>query len=66
VANGKQRKTIIFQLEQKEGIVVDEEKLKSYITNYYKNLFGAPEKNNFSLVEAYEVSKNLYQFWKFN
>jgi hypothetical protein len=35
VANGKQRKTRIFQLEQ-EWIVVGEEKLKSYITNYYK------------------------------
>jgi hypothetical protein len=32
---------------------VSEEKLKSYITNYYKNLFGAPAKNNFSLVEDY-------------
>jgi hypothetical protein len=46
VANGKQRKTRIFQLEQEEGIIVCEEKLKSYITNYYKNLFGASAKNN--------------------
>jgi hypothetical protein len=53
VANGKQRKTRI-KLEQEEGIVVGEEKLKSYITNFYKNLFGAPEKNNFSLVEGYK------------
>jgi hypothetical protein len=53
VANGKQRKTRIFQLEQEEGIVVGEEKLKSYITAYYKKLFGASEKNNFSLVETY-------------
>jgi hypothetical protein len=53
VANGKQRKTRIFQLEQEEGFVVGEEKLKSYITNYYKKLFGAPKENNFSLVEDY-------------
>jgi hypothetical protein len=26
--------------------------LKSYITNYYKNLFGAPEERNFSLDES--------------
>jgi hypothetical protein len=26
--------------------------LKSYITNYYKNLFGAPEEGNFSLDET--------------
>jgi hypothetical protein len=26
--------------------------LKSYITNYYKNLFGAPEDGNFSLDET--------------
>jgi hypothetical protein len=32
---------------------VGEEKLKSYITNYYKKLFGALEENNFSLVEDY-------------
>jgi hypothetical protein len=36
VGNEKQRKTRIFQLEQEEGIVVGEEKLKSYITNFYK------------------------------
>jgi hypothetical protein len=26
--------------------------LKSYITNYYKNLFGAPKEGNFSLDET--------------
>jgi hypothetical protein len=50
VANGKQRKTRIFQLEQEEGIIVSEEKLKSYITNYYKNLFGASVKNNLEMM----------------
>jgi hypothetical protein len=53
VAIGKQRKTRLFQLEQEAGIVVGEEKLKSYISNYYKKLFGTPEKNNFSLVDDY-------------
>jgi hypothetical protein len=28
------------------------DKLKSYITNYYKNLFGAPEEGNFFLDES--------------
>lgn len=28
------------------------EQLKSYITNYYKNLFGAPEEGNFSMDES--------------
>ncbi len=28
------------------------EQLKSYITNYYKGLFGAPEEGNFTLDES--------------
>jgi hypothetical protein len=52
VANGKRRKTRIFQLDQEEGIIQGEENLKKYITKYYKGLFGCPEKNNFLLVES--------------
>jgi hypothetical protein len=52
VANGKRRKTRIFRLEQEEGIIQGEENLKKYITNYYKGLFGRPERNNFSLLES--------------
>jgi hypothetical protein len=52
VANGKRRKTRIFRLEQEDGIIEGDENLKRYITNYYKDLFGRPEGNNFSLLES--------------
>jgi hypothetical protein len=48
VANGKRRKTRIFRLEQVEG----EEQLKCYITNYYKKLFGCPDRGRLSLNES--------------
>ena len=51
VANGRHRKTRIFQLEQDEGTIVGHDNLKTYITEYYKNLFGEPEQNDFSLNE---------------
>uniref|UniRef100_A0A453N1K1 Uncharacterized protein n=1 Tax=Aegilops tauschii subsp. strangulata TaxID=200361 RepID=A0A453N1K1_AEGTS len=40
IANGKHRKKKIIQLEQDEGTVIGHENLKSYISNYYKQLFG--------------------------
>jgi len=40
VANGKHRKQYIYQLEREDGIIVGDEQLKSYITYYYKGLFG--------------------------
>jgi hypothetical protein len=49
VANGKRRKTRIFRLEQDDEIVEGEEQLRSYITNYYKNLFGCPVGGGLSL-----------------
>jgi hypothetical protein len=52
VTNGKHRKTRIFQLEQEEGVIKGDVQLKKYISKYYKNLFGAPEENNFSMVES--------------
>jgi hypothetical protein len=42
----------IFQLEQDEGIIVGEDNIKTYITNYYKTLFGTPESNHFELNES--------------
>jgi hypothetical protein len=39
-------------LVQDEGIIEGQEHLKSYITNYYKNLFGALEKGNFHMDET--------------
>ena len=40
VANGRNRKTKIVQLEQEEGIIARDGNLKDYITDYYKGLFG--------------------------
>lgn len=37
LANGRHRKIKIFQLEQDEGVIVGDENLKTYITNFYKN-----------------------------
>jgi hypothetical protein len=42
----------IHSLVHDEGIIEGLEHLKSYITNYYKNLFRVPEKGNFSMDET--------------
>ena len=52
IANGKHRRQRIFQLEQEEGIIRGDVQLKTYITNYYKVLFGPSENNHLSLVET--------------
>ena len=52
VANGRHRKKLIRTLVQDEGTIEDHEQLKSFITSYYKGLFGAPEESNFSLDET--------------
>jgi hypothetical protein len=36
----------IFQLEQDEGTIAGQENLKVFITEFYKNLFGASSPNN--------------------
>jgi hypothetical protein len=41
----------IYQLEQDKGTIVGEENLEVYITEYYKKIFGAPAKNNFTTQE---------------
>jgi hypothetical protein len=51
LANGRHKKTQITQLEQEEGIIVGDDNLKNYVTNYYKSLFGLPENNLFILDE---------------
>ena len=51
-ANGRHRKKLIHSLVQDEGTIEGHEQLKSYITNYYKGLFGAPEEGNFSMDES--------------
>ena len=52
LANGRHRKKLIHSLSQDEGMIEGHEQLKSYITNYYKNLFGEPEEGNFSMDET--------------
>jgi hypothetical protein len=51
MANGRYRKKRIFQLEQEEGTIIGEENLRLYISDFYKNLFRAPAKNNFIMRE---------------
>ena len=48
IANGKHRKKRIFSLEH-EGGIEGQQNLKEYITKFYKDLFGPPEDNHFSL-----------------
>jgi hypothetical protein len=52
VANGRHRKKLIHSLVQDEGTIVGHEQLKSYITNYYKGLFGEPKEGTFSMEES--------------
>jgi hypothetical protein len=62
IANGKYRKKRIFQLEQDEGTIVGQENLKTFITEYYKMLFGAPMPCSVSLRE--EVNQDIPQLSK--
>jgi hypothetical protein len=52
VANGRHRRKLIHSPVQDEGTIEGHENLKSYITNYYKGLFGSPEEGNFSMDET--------------
>jgi mannosylglycoprotein endo-beta-mannosidase len=52
IANGCHRRKCIQSLVQDEGQIEGHEQLKSYITNYYKGLFGPPEERSFSLEES--------------
>jgi hypothetical protein len=52
VANGRHRKKRIHTRVQDEGTIEELDNLKTYITNYYKNLFGAKEDGNFSMDES--------------
>jgi hypothetical protein len=53
VANGRHRKKLIHSLVQDEGTIEGHENLKSYITNYYRGLFGSPDEGNFSMDETH-------------
>jgi hypothetical protein len=52
IANGKHRKTRIFQMQHEESIIEGDEALREYATNYYKDLFSAPTENSFTLDET--------------
>jgi len=39
-------------LENDQGVLVGDDRLKNHITNYYKDLFGPPENSDISLMEA--------------
>jgi hypothetical protein len=51
VANGKNRKQRIFQLEEDGQIICGDDQLKNYITEYYRGLFGSMEDDQLSLDE---------------
>jgi mannosylglycoprotein endo-beta-mannosidase len=52
VANGRRRKKCIHSLVQDECIIEGQEHLKSYISNYYKNMFGTLDEETFSMDET--------------
>jgi hypothetical protein len=39
------------QLEQEEGTIVGQDNLKTYISEFYKNLLGPPKPNHFGMIE---------------
>jgi hypothetical protein len=51
LANGKHRKTRIFQLHEGNHVITGDEDLKTYITEHYKNLFGPPNEEDVLLNE---------------
>jgi hypothetical protein len=48
-ANGRKRKNMIYSLDQEEGEIKGQSDLMKYITNFYKQLFGPPPENDFTL-----------------
>jgi hypothetical protein len=52
IVNVKHRRKKIFQLEQEEGTVVGQDNLKTYIFEFYKNLFGPHKPNHFGMIET--------------
>ena len=52
IANGKHRKTRIFQIHDGNQVISSDRDLKKFITTHYKGLFGPPEENNFRLDET--------------
>jgi hypothetical protein len=61
IANGKHRRKKFFQLEQDEGTIIGQENLKTYISEYYKQLFGLSTVSSCVLDESVtqDISKKL-------
>jgi hypothetical protein len=53
LANGKHRKTRIYQLEDDTRIIEGDNDLQKYIMTYYKGLFGSPRDSNLQLDESF-------------
>jgi hypothetical protein len=49
MANGRHQKKLIYSLHQVEGTIEGHEQIKSYVTKYYKSLFG-PQSGVLSLL----------------
>ena len=52
IANGKHRKTRIFQLEDDGKIIKGDEQLKKCITDYYRGLFGPSDISPLTMDES--------------
>jgi mannosylglycoprotein endo-beta-mannosidase len=52
LANGRHRKTHIFQLEDGDSIIASDAQLKQHITSYYKSLFGPSDVSLMTLDES--------------
>jgi hypothetical protein len=52
VASERHRKKLIYSLIQDEDVIEGHEQLKSYITSYYKDRFGAPVESEVTLDET--------------
>jgi hypothetical protein len=49
LANGRHRKSRIFQVQNGSQIISGDDDLKKYIISYYQGLFGPPQESSFRL-----------------
>jgi hypothetical protein len=59
IANGKHRKTRIFQPEEGDQVIKGDENMKTYITKYYKRLFRSSNHEGISLNE--DIANDIAQ-----
>nr|AAP04197.1 hypothetical protein [Oryza sativa Japonica Group] len=62
VANGKHRKTRIFQLHDGDQVINGDANLKAHITTYYKGLFGPPNDSDIPQVSLLENEALTQEF----